>query len=266
MAKKRAPTGITVGGVGIWVKDPDLTTGLFSEYLRIPGTGSITLPDESAPQNDAVGIDGVVSASGFAGVGSITVPLPHVGQHPAHRFLAAKRRNKQHVQVGIHRKAQQVFGIVDGVLAGKAGIAASGASEIEIAVAHRNQIKNQLFEGMVAGIVADLSTTPSSDFVGYDAGSQAADHAAWQTVVVVSEDGETFSLAPGYTAANSGSNDLVVRQPGLQWKDIECIVGQMGDGDFQAASVVSGNLVLTPTRPLPVNTVVVGNEDPDPLV
>ena len=265
MALKRSPTGITVGGVGIWVKDPG-GAGLFASYVRIPGTGSITLPDESAPQNDAIGIDGVVSASGFAGVGSITVPLPHVGQHPAHRFLAAKRRDKDLIQVAIHRKAQPVFGEEDVLSAGGAEIAAAGSgfSVITVEAAYQTLIKNQLFEGMVAAITAAVPSTPPT-FVDFGDDRQVLNHAAFQTVVVVAENGASFNLAPGYAGENTTSVDLYVRQPGLQWLDIECTVGQMGDGDFQAASVVSSNLVFTPTRPLPVNTVVVDTREKDEL-
>ena len=84
----------------------------FEDYLRIPGTGSITLPDESAPQNDAIGLDGVVSATGFAGVGQIVVPLPHTGQHPTHRFCAERRRDKKPVTIAVYRKADSLGSII----------------------------------------------------------------------------------------------------------------------------------------------------------
>ena len=265
MARKRAPTGITVGGVGIWVKDPT-GAGLFANYVRIPGTGSITLPDESAPQNDAIGIDGVVSASGFAGVGSITVPLPHVGQHPAHRFLAARRRNKDSVQLAIYRKAQSVFEQAGALTAADVSVAVNGYSEIDVKTAYYSLIKNQLFEGMVVSIAA--ADPVAGTFIDFDVSGTAvpvADNPGFQTVVVVLEDGSQFHLSPGYRMTNALALNLYVRQPGLQWMDIECTVGQMGDGDFQAASVLSGNLVLTPTRPLPVNTVVVDDAEKDAL-
>ena len=115
-----------------------------------------------------------------------------------------------------------------------------------------------------------LFKTPIQDpgtFVDFAVSGTAvpgADDPGFQTVVVVAEDGSEFSLAPGYTVVNADLG-VYARQPGLQWIDIECTVGQMGDGDFQAASVLSGNLVLTPTRPLPVNTVVVDTAEKDAL-
>ena len=113
----RKPSGIRVNGVSIFVKDINATAGtLFENYVRVPGVGSITLPDEAAPQNDSIGVDGVVSAAGFAGVGSIAVPLPQVGQHPAHRFLEEKKGDKEPVTVKVRRPASKLFN-VDGCFA-----------------------------------------------------------------------------------------------------------------------------------------------------
>ena len=102
----RKPSGILVNGVGVYVKDPNAATGdVFETYQRVPGAGSITLPDEAAPQNDIVTIDGSVGAAGFSGVGTATIPLPVLGQHPAHRFLAEKRRSGEAIQVRIVKLA-----------------------------------------------------------------------------------------------------------------------------------------------------------------
>ena len=47
----RKPSGILVNGVGVYVKDPNAASGaVFEKYQRVPGAGSITLPDEAAPQ------------------------------------------------------------------------------------------------------------------------------------------------------------------------------------------------------------------------
>ena len=271
MAKKRAPAGITVSGAGVWVKDPEAAAGsLFSAYVRIPGTGSITLPDESAPQNDSVGIDGVVSASGFAGVGSITVPLPQLGQHPAHRFLAGKRRNQGPVIVGVHRKAQKLFSVTDAVVAGAVAVAANGVSVVTVTAGARNQIKAQLLEGLVVSISATAPpaglASGFSNFADFSNPTVTTADSPWfQTVVEVEEDGSEFSVAPGFTMVNVDAFHLYARQPGKQWLDVACTVAQMGDGDFQASSVLSGNLVFTPSRPLPLDSVVVTVIDPDPL-
>ena len=47
-------------------------------------------------------------------------------------------------------------------------------------------------------------------------------------------------------------------QPGLRWDDVQVQVAQMGDGDFQSASVLGGNLVLRPTAELPVSDIITG--------
>ena len=66
----------------------------------------------------------------------------------------------------------------------------------------------------------------------------------------------------GTSVTNTGTAvNLYLRQPGKVWLDIECTVAQMGDGDWQAAAILAGNLALTPTRPLPVDTVVVSTQD-----
>ena len=266
----RTPSGTTVNGVGVWIKDPTATAGLFAAYVRIPGVGSITLPDEAAPQNDIATIDGSVGAAGFAPVGTIAVPLPVASQHPTHRFLQTLRRTGKDVQIRVRRASRPIAELRNGVLAADGiAVASNGTSLVAIVAALRGQVKNHVREGHIVSI-ADPTTAyaagppvvpgapnPGDDFLEYGTAAAALSD-SFQTVVTVDDAGDSFTIAPGYSAA-SGTVDnwITVRHPGLEWDNISCQVAQMGDGDFQSASIVAGNLVLRPTATLPVSTVVV---------
>ena len=75
--------------------------GCLLRMSELPGVGSITLPDEAAPQNDIATIDGSVGAAGFSAVGTIAVPLSVASQHPTHRLLHAIRRSGKDVLVRV---------------------------------------------------------------------------------------------------------------------------------------------------------------------
>lgn len=257
MVKLREPTGIRVNGVGVFIRDQNAAVGkLHAKYMRVPGLGSITLPDEAAPQNDAIGLDGVVGATGFSGVGSITVPVPHLGQHPTHRFLGSRKRDKAPFLVSVRRPASRLFSVGDGIAAGGAAVAAEGLSVVSVPDTHRSAVKNKLREGMLIAI-ADIDPDPGAFVDSGAAAPAAADDVQFQTVVDLEADGSEFRVAPGFGAVNSAGFDLWVRQPGKEWLDVECTAGQMGDGDWQAAAILAGNLVLIPTFQLPPDTVVV---------
>ena len=253
----RKPSGILVNGVGVWVRDPNAATGsVFATYQRVPGVGSITLPDEAAPQNDIVTIDGTVGAAGFSGVGTATIPLPVLGQHPAHRFLAATRRSGAAIQVRIVKEAIGVFTGTD--VLEDAGTVDTGSSEsgIAIAAAVRSSVVNSAREGMFVA----LSNTAPSGVTGtaYDATPSAATDAAYKPVLNIADDGSVINVAPDFSTDYATPLNLHVIQPGLRWDNIQCQVAQMGDGDFQSASVAAGNLVLRPNAELPLSDAIVG--------
>ena len=143
------------------------------------------------------------------------------------------------------------------LLAGGVADAANGVSVVTVnTTAKQTVVKNKLLEGMLVAIAA-ADQDPGA-FVGYKTAAPGADDVQFQTVVEVEDGGVSFKLAPGYAAANTiAAINLYVRQPGKQWDDIECTVGQMAPGDFQAASILAGNLVLIPTVALPQDDVVV---------
>ena len=250
----RKPSGILVNGVGVYVKDPNAATGdVFEDYQRIPGAGSITLPDEAAPQNDIVTIDGSVGAAGFSGVGSATIPLPVLGQHPAHRFLAATRRSGAAIQVRIVKLAVNVVVLIDGVHPTVAALVTGLVTVTE--GESRQTVKNQAREGMYAAVHA---TPAGATALNYDKTPLlAADANKFRAILNIDDDGDTITLAPGFMDAPAANTDITIVQPGLRWDNVQVQVAQMGDGDFQSASVVGGNLVLRPTAELPVSDVVV---------
>ena len=255
----RKPSGILVNGVGVYVKDPTLAAaanGIFFNYHRVPGVGSITLPDEAAPQNDIVTIDGSVGAAGFSGVGSATIPLPVLGQHPTHRFLARKRRSGEAIQVRIVKAAVNVY---DKVAAGTT--AAADADVIVVAAAFRSDVVNQIREGMVVAL-ADTITAGVLDYFNDPAATPtlpaAADDHKFRTVLSVADDGSEITVSNTIATAVATAEMITVRQPGLGWDNVQAQIAQMGDGDFQSASVAAGNLVLRPNAELPLSTIITG--------
>ena len=85
------------------VKDPNAASGdLLENYIDVPGVGAITLPAEESPTTDVTTLAGVATGTGFAGVGTIAVPLGTLlVAHPAHKLFASKRRDGGSVQVNI---------------------------------------------------------------------------------------------------------------------------------------------------------------------
>ena len=258
MADLKTPVGILVSGVELHVKDPNLAaTKLFGNYQRVPGTGAITLPDEAASPTSIPGIDGVVQASGFSDVGSITVPLPQVGQHTTHRFLHVKRRDKGVVFARIIRRATIVFSgdapfdVSTGVAA-----AADGVSVVTLTDAAGVAFVNKVRAGMVCAFKAPTDPPTFKDFGTVALTGTSKDFQLIHSIEVTDAGVLTsFKVAPGSTVL--AAQPLYVRNPGVEWNDIECTVGQMGDGDFQQSSILGGNLVLIPSAELPVSTVVV---------
>ena len=123
---------------------------------------------------------------------------------------------------------------------------------------------NQAREGMYAAVHA---TPAGATGLNYDKAPVAADADKFRAILNIADDGATINLAPGFMAAPGADSDLTLRQPGLRWDDVQVQVAQMGDGDFQSASVVGGNLVLRPTAELPLSDIITGiNADINGLV
>ena len=244
----RQPSGILVNGVSVEVKDANADSGPFQEYVRIPGVGSISMPDEAAPQNDIATVDGQVGAAGFAAVGQINVPLGVQNQHASHRFLHKKRIDGESVLARVY-KAARLITVING--AGK--VAGDDLNIIAVEAALRNRVKNSVRENHVVALLA----AALDNFIDYDGKSAAENAGYFRLVRTVSDDGSEIVVDPPFPAAVAAATNLTVRQPGLRYQDLSCQVAQMGGGDFQPASVAAGNLVLRPSGGLPESEVIV---------
>ena len=267
MAKKRAPGGILVKGVSVFVKDPNAAVGdLFLNYVRVPGLGAITLPDESAPSTDIVVLDGTTAATGTAPVGTISCPVGVLSEHPAHQFLGAARRSGALVQVAVIRPAENRIDFA--VAADAVAAAANGKSEVVVVGDERAKAKLML-EGDIVSFAAAAAAAPMSNtFLYYynAAPAAAALDDSFQAVMEIEDDGSVFNITPGMSGnADSVAAKVFLRTAGKKWKDIECQVGQMSDGDFQSSTKVSGNLVFNPTSVLP-EAVTVADNDPEQVL
>ena len=94
-----------VNGAILQIRDPNKSTGLFSEYRRVPGLASFTLPAEAGSVNETALMDGTVAAAAFKGVGTITGAVGALGVHPAHLFMEEKALDGTDIQANIVRLA-----------------------------------------------------------------------------------------------------------------------------------------------------------------
>ena len=255
MPKIRKPSGILVNGVSVFIQDPNAAAGsLFAKFLRTPNVGSITLPDEAAPTTDTPTVDGSIGAVGFAPIGSIAIPLPALSEHPVHKELERLKEAAATVIVSVRKSATKKFKIDDLVAAGDVAVAANGRSVISVEADKRNVVRAQVREGFY---VAIINADPDPGVVvGYRDAAAAADNPGFQAILTVESDGSAFEVSPGYAAVNT-MEDAFFRQPGKEWLNVECLVGQMSPGDLQAGSNIAGNLVLSPTLGLPATQTVV---------
>ena len=255
MAKSRKPSGILVNGVSVFIQDPNAAANsLFAKFLRTPGVGSVTLPDEAAPTTDTPTVDGSIGAVGFAPIGSIAIPLPALSEHPVHKELERLKEAAATVIVSVRKPATKKFGIEDLVAAGGVAVAANGKSAMTIEGNRQGMVKALVREGFYIAII-DVDPAVGA-VLGYGAAAAAADDPQFQAVLTVENDGSVIEVSPGYAGVNT-EVDSFFRQPGKEWLNIECLVGQMSAGDLQAGANVAGNLVLSPTLGLPATQTVV---------
>ena len=255
MAENRAPLGIVVNGAILQVREPGLAAGLFSEYRRVPGLGSFTLPAESGSVNETTLMDGTVSAAQFKGVGTITGVIGALGAHPAHLFLEEKALDGENIQVNIIRLAVAVKEFtVEGVYA----VAAANSMIVNIPTSNQEDVKSSIRAGSLVAIsaaAADPAKQAANTVVDYKAAASSVNDVLWQPVWEVDDDGSSFKVAPGFNSAKAttSSNDILiqVRNPGRSYQDVLCTVSQWDAGDFQNGQNVSGNLTLTPSVALP---------------
>ena len=257
MAENRAPLGIVVNGAILQVRDPALNDGLFSDYRRVPGLGSFTLPAESGSVNETTLMDGTVSAAQFKGVGTITGVVGALGAHPAHLFLEEKGLDGENIQVNIIRLAVAVKKIVISGVNDLIDISAD-PMEFNVPSAYREDVKSSIRAGSLVAI-SPAAASPAEQMlntvVDYASAINPASSVLWQPVWEVEDDGSSFKVAPGFNADKSSTAAMSVliqvRNPGRSYRDVLCTVSQWDAGDFQNGQNVSGNLTLTPSVALP---------------
>ena len=263
MAKKRQPNKMDAIGVGVWIKDPAAATGsLFKKYVRVPGLGAFTGADPDQPTTASVGLDGAVQSAGFGEPGTITAPIAMKGQHPAHRFLAQKRRDKKPILVAWRRPARNVIFGGATTSTNKLGALMSGVAEPTGTLG--KILARQLIEGRLISIgnAAALTATTQAGlgFVDYGVTPETADQLKFRVIVdvtVVNGLVTEFTVAPGFKTdvAGAAGKFYSILDPGTKVIDVEASVTGYPDGDFQAGAVVTGNLTLAPSLDVPVDSV-----------
>ena len=240
MALSRTPSSIQVNGAALLVKGE--STGLFSNFQRVPGLASFTLPDETGGTNEIQLMDGTVAYAQAAGVGTITGSVGAITAHPTHEWLAAKRRSGAQITVTIVRPAGSI-------VANEANSGAkngAGGSDITFT----GSVVDSMREGQLIAVggTADSFT----GYVSYNVTPQAADDHKFRAILQVDPETKTVAVSPSIStalAAASG-NKYSLRSPGIVFANIPCTVNGFGDGDFQAGGAMSANISLQPSGAL----------------
>ena len=249
MALNRQPSASQVNGSSLLVKDADVTTGLYSNFLRVPGFVSWTLPDETGSTTETQLMDGTISFSQIAGVGTVTGSLGSLSGHATHELLSDKRRNGGNIQAVIVRPAI-LAGSANGQGAGTNAAAngTTGFSVVTVPASAAAEAKGLIREGRLVTV----DSAVDADTV-------------WSSVLKANELRETvsgtedagaylFQIEPGYGAATSGNNNrYYVRQAGFLVEPFTCTVNGFGDGDFQAGSAITANISLAPSQALSID-------------
>lgn len=243
MALKRTPSATQANGVAMLVKAG--STGLFSNFQRVPGLANFTLPDETGSTNETQLLDGSVSFAQIAGVGTITGNIGAITAHPTHQWLAARRRAGDQITVTIIRPASAVLDEVAANVSHPAG--ASGTDTI---LTFTGNEANSILEGQLVAVGA--STDDLEAYIGYEETPVAGDDHKFRSVLAVDPDTKKVKVAPRIVTALAGNatNRYSVRNAGLIYENILCTVNGFGDGDFQAGSAASANISFAPVSVL----------------
>ena len=263
MAKNRVPGGISSIEFRVWVKDPDAAANtLFGRWVQVPGTGGVTMPAEEAAATDELTLEGPSQATGFASPGTITVPLPRLTQHPAHRLLIAKQSGQGSVLIKLHRRAVGVA-VYDSeaqnnTISGAVANPVVGADVI-------TGIGNVVFPAILPGHYVSLADAAAGDdeLYDFDDTPMAGDDDWWRAVVAKSDNDQMITVAPGFNVAVAAAADLLLtaRQPGLQYTDLTCQVGTMARGEAAGSASIAGSLVLRPDSGIGTSAVVLSTAE-----
>ena len=251
---------MVVNGAYLRVRDPDASAGdLFADYVTMPGLGSFTMPAETGGVTETVTIDGPISAPQFKGVGTITGSVAGLTRDVAHQFLEQRSIDGREIQVAIDLPARSV---TEFVIDGGASVDAVDTNYDQIvAGVIPDAVAKAVLRGhfMALGAVSGAAVYPDGTVVvlGYNA---AAAVVGWRAVVAADQDTKVFNVAPDFGAADISvaanmERGVRVRNPGVSWLDISCVVSQFDQGDFQAGGNVSSNFTFVPARAIPVGSV-----------
>ena len=243
MAENRSPSGILVNGVVVRVKDPNAASGaLFSDWVRVPGLTSVTLPDEVGATTDAPQLDGTLSAAAYSGVGQIVAPIGGLSVHASHQWLYARKLDQKQILMDIIKPAS---GLV--IITEEGKVAAMGHDIVIADPAAKRSVANVVKAGMLVYLA---TAVPPNDvgFINYDVTAVAGDQTKFRIVHRVEKDGSKIVVWPYYHAeiVKAAGNQLAIRHPGKHWADISGVVNGFGSGDLQNASNLSGNLTFAP--------------------
>ena len=256
----RTPTSMVVNGAYLRVRDPDASAGdLFADYITMPGLGSFTMPAETGGVTETVTIDGPISAPQFKGVGTITGAIAGLTRDVTHQFLEQRSIDGREIQLAIDLPARSV---TEFVIEGGSNVEAVDTDYDRIVAASiPDAVSTAILRGhfMALGAVSGAAVYPDGTVavLGYDATAAAI---GWRAVIAADQDSKVFNVSPDFGATDISvalnmERGVRVRNPGVSWLDISCVVSQFDLGDFQAGGNVSSNFTFVPARAVPSGSV-----------
>ena len=269
MTIKQDPNAIQANGSLVFVRDPSVSTGIFSKWRRMGGLGNFTLPAETGSVTETALLDGSISFANVAGAGNVSGVVGALNAGPVHDFMEYKKRNGEDIQLALIRPAEGVAKLLRIAAATVLVDVSVSRNRINIPAAHQQTVKDSVLEGhIVAYRLADDSGTEPGDTIlvaPFRAGEgfasttegQTAKLAAlgphdtkWHGIVEVAENGGWIDVAPEFGAAadiavtGGKTGELIVRNPGRSYIPILGSVNQWDLGDVQAGAATVGNMQI----------------------
>lgn len=219
---------ISTNNLEIKVRDPEANAAPFNDYVRIPGTGSLALPNDPANPNEIVTFKGIASAPAFQRLGNATIALPqYISYHPVMSMLRRKRDASKKVLSEIVVPGEAVIS-TDGTVTGTvAGLFTPNAKAIE-------ELSNLLLIGHSFTIGEDAAAVT---YVVYKI-TRDADGKLTNFNAATSE-GKLPSAAIAATK-------LKLNVPTQTFQSVLATVSGLSDGQFETENSVSSELTLTP--------------------
>ena len=244
MTEFRAPRGVTVNGAYLFARDAAGGSGLFSNWQRVTGLSSFTLPAEVGGTTETQLMDGVLAAAALRGVGTVTGAIGGRGVHVSHLFMEERALDGGSVAIAIIKPGLTRTAVT-------LGSAPSAGRSIEVPDGTEKNVR--------AGDIVFVGGANAGDAAAVGGYDDADSNAVWHGVVAIYKTGEKtyIDVAPGVAAG--GGTALQVRTPGVTWKDVVGTVNGFDGGDFQNGQQLSGNFTFTPNESMPVVT-------PEPLL